>query len=287
MNTTAPQLVTDAPLAHVLWPAAPGAGVAPQAVPTSIVLLHGVGGGRTAWMSSAPLLAAAGHRVLGVDLPGYGLSPMHRPGEAGHGPLSLAQMAHRVQQLLELQAPGPRVLLGHSMGGMVVQEWAASGFTGASALVLVGTSSAFGKPEGAWQQGFLRSRFAPLDAGAGMVGLAQRLVPTLLGSGASPEAQANAMAMMAGVPEATYRAAVQALVGFDRRSALAHITPPTLVITGEQDATAPPDVAQRMAQRLPRGRCRVVPGAGHLLPVEQPGVFADAVLAFLAEELRP
>jgi 3-oxoadipate enol-lactonase len=262
-----PALITDAPLAHLRW----GDGA------TQLVLLHGVGGGREAWLGSAPLLAAAGLRVLAVDLPGYGLSPFIEP-------YDLAGMASQVEALINQGRAARTVLIGHSMGGMVAQELWARAPGSVQALVLASTSPAFGKPDGAWQQGFLADRFAPLEAGLGMVGLAAQLVPSMLGPDTEPGAAAAAQAMMAGVPEATYRAALRALVAFDRRAALPSITVPTLVITGQHDRTAPPEVAQRMAARIPGAACVLLPGAGHLAPIEQPAAFARAVLGFLRHQ---
>lgn len=92
---------------------------------------------------------------------------------------------------------------------------------------------------------------------------------------------AAAQALMAGVPEAGYRRAVAALVGFDARAQLAAITVPTLVITGACDTTAPPEVAKRMAERIAGAQCVILAGAGHLLTMEQPEAFNAAVLAFL------
>ena len=88
---------------------------------------------------------------------------------------------------------------------------------------------------------------------------------------------------MAGVPESTYRAAVAALVAFDRRANLPHIAVPTLVVTGEHDRTAAPDVARKMAERIPGATCRILPGAGHLLNIEQPDAFNALLLAFLQQ----
>lgn len=276
-----PSLVTHTPLAHLRWDGGPR-------VP--VVLLHGVGGGRGAWVEAAggcgPALAAAGHTVLAVDYPGYGLS-------APITPLSLGAMAQALAATLAAAGLPRVILVGHSMGGMVAQEFAATlgqpgaggappGLPALAGLVLAGTSPAFGKPGGDWQQAFLRDRFAPLDAGLGMAGLAAQLVPAMVAPDTPAPARAAAQAMMAAVPEPTYRAAVQALVSFDRRAALAQIGVPTLVITGAHDRTAPPEVARRMAEKIAGAQCVVLPGAGHLLNIEQPAAFHAALLPFLA-----
>ena len=281
------RLVTDAPLAHLRWEATPCAH--PVAGPV-LLLLHGIGGGRQAWgggdgddddhghghgdAGTGPAFAAAGFTVLAVDLPGYGQS-------APVAPCTLAAIARAVQRLIDGLGMGPAVVLGHSMGGMVAQTLIATAPQAVAALVLAGTSPAFGKPGGDWQQGFLQSRCAPLDAGLGMVGLAAQLVPTMVAPGTAAAVIEKAQALMAGVPEATYRAALSALVVFDGRADLPRIGVPTLVITGQHDTTAPPEVARRMAERIPGARLHTVPGAGHLLPIEQPRAFTTAVLDFL------
>ena len=263
------RLVVEAPLAHLRWdgPRTPDTVAKPP-----LLLLHGIGGGRGAWAAVAPVLAASGHTVVAVDLPGYGLSA---PAE----PCTLGAMAEAVAQLVQHLGLGAAVLVGHSMGGMVAQELAAVHPALVAGLVLASTSPAFGKPGGDWQQGFLQSRYAPLDAGLGMAGLAAQLVPAMVGPQASAEAIAAAQALMATVPEPTYRAALAALVLFDRRAALAQITVPTLVITGQHDRSAAPEVSQRMAAAINGARCVIVPGAGHLLPMEAPQAFAQALLA--------
>ncbi|HSW07713.1 alpha/beta fold hydrolase [Aquabacterium sp.] len=261
------RLVTDAPLAHLRWGEGP-----------PVLLLHGVGGGREVWRDelsgTGAALAAAGFSALAVDFPGYGLSP-------GIEPYELSGLARSVEALIRwLEAP-PAVLVGHSMGGMVALELAALAPQAVGALVLASTSPAFGKPGGDWQQGFLRSRFAPLDAGLGMAGMAAQLVPAMVAPGLPADRLAAVQALMAAVPEATYRRALAALVAFDRRAALSVITVPTLVLTGEHDTTAAPAVAARMAERIPGAALEIVPGAGHLLTMEQPQAFNTALLRFL------
>jgi pimeloyl-ACP methyl ester carboxylesterase len=86
---------------------------------------------------------------------------------------------------------------------------------------------------------------------------------------------------MARVPEATYRQALQAIAGFDRRAALGAIDVPTLVLAGEHDRTAPPAVMQRMADRINGAQYLCLPQAGHIANLEAPGAFNAAVVAFL------
>lgn len=243
-----------------------------------LVLLHGVGGGRAMWDrthgGTAQALADAGWEVIAFDLPGYG-------GSAPQAALTVRGMADAVLASLAAGDIGPVVVVGHSMGGMVAQEIAAIAPGAVRGLVLTCTSSAFGRPDADWQQAFLHERLAPLDAGLGMATLARRLVAGMVAPGASPQAIEAAVDVMQRVPEATYRAALRAIVGFDRRSWLDAIGVPVLCLAAEHDRTAPADVMARMAQRLPLGRHGVVAGSGHLAPVEQPEAFVRAVIGFL------
>jgi len=280
---TSPRLVTDAPLAHLEWrPASPGN---PSDAPLPLaVLLHGVGGGRQGWTHTGAALAGQGWRVLAADQPGYGHS-------AAIDPHDMAGMAEAVRRLIVwaagegdegAQDGGASLVVGHSMGGMVAQELVARAPQHVHSLVLAATSPAFGSTDGAWQAEFLRSRFAPLDAGLGMPGLAAQLVAAMAGREAQAERLAEAQALMAAVPEATYRRALAALVRFDRREALARIAVPTLVVTGEDDRTAAPEVTRRMAARIPGAELAIVPATGHLLMLEQPEAFDRVLLDFVA-----
>ncbi|MBC7940209.1 MAG: alpha/beta fold hydrolase, partial [Chitinophagaceae bacterium] len=75
--------------------------------------------------------------------------------------------------------------------------------------------------------------------------------------------------------------ALRAIAGFDRRAALGAIDVPTLCLAGAHDRTAPPDVMQRMAARIPGAEYTCLADAGHIANVEQPVAFNAAVVAFL------
>lgn len=246
-----------------------------------VVLLHGVGGGRAIWgeggSATVQALAAGGAHAIAIDLPGYGDSPL-----PDH--LTLPGMADAVAHTLHELGIARVVIVGHSMGGMVAQLIATRHAALVQGLVLVCTTASFGKADGAWQQAFLQQRLAPLDAGQGMPALAKALVPSLLASPTHATALAQGQAVMGRVPERTYRAALAALLGFDQRAALKDIAVPTLCIAGEQDSTSPPEVMQRMAQRIAGAKYVCLPNAGHLAPLEQAQAFNHLLTEFLREQ---
>jgi 3-oxoadipate enol-lactonase len=250
----------------------------------AVVLLHGIGGGRVIWgaegSGTLQALAQAGFEALAFDLPGYGASPLPVDGQ-GEPRLTLASMAQAVADALDAAGIDRAWVVGHSMGGMVAQELAWAHPQRVAGLVLACTSPAFGQADGAWQQAFLRDRLAPLDAGQGMAAVAARLVPAMVAPGIGEAAQARSAAVMARVPEATYRAALRALMDFDRREALAALRGPVLCLAAEHDRTAPVAVMQKMAQRIAGAEFACVPAAGHIVNVEQPAAFHEALLGFL------
>lgn len=242
--------------------------------PLPVVLLHGIGGGARGFAPEISGLAAQGHRAMAWDQPGYGDSPL--PAADEWSTVVDAFIAFLDSHGLERVA-----LVGHSMGGMLAQEIVARHPERVGRLVLAGTSPAFGGDSEAWRQKFLADRLAPLDAGQGMAALAPALVAGMVGDAPDPDGVARAVACMAAVPEATYRAALVLLTRFDRRAGLARIVVPTLVLAGEKDRNAPPAVMRRMAQAIPDARYVELAGCGHLMSFEQPAAFLAALVDFL------
>lgn len=241
---------------------------------TAVFLLHGVGGSKEAWVHNQPVLATAGFRTVAWDMPGYGAS-------APLSPCTNALLADALKTLIAHVGARRNVLLGHSMGGMIAQELAALHPELVHGLVLYSTSPAFGKADGSWQQQFLQSRFAPLDQGVGMEGLARKIVPGMFAPDADPARLAEAAAIMGRVPASSYRAALSAIVSFNRLAELAAVRVPTLCLAGELDINAPPAVVEKMASRISGAHYECLPGVGHIANIEQPALFNRAVLAFL------
>jgi pimeloyl-ACP methyl ester carboxylesterase len=241
----------------------------------TVLMLHGIGGGHRSFAPQVETLASSGYRAVAWDMPGYGHSPPIEP-------YTFKGLAQSCIALIESLRCGDVTLVGHSMGGMVAQEVMARRPELVNKLVLCGTSSSFGKPDGDWQRDFIASRTAPLDAGKSMAELAEILVPQMIGPSSLPEGVQLAKHCMAQVPPSTYRRALEALVTFDRRAALAQIRVPTLLIAGEHDRNAPPAVMKKMAEQIAGGTCIEMHGIGHLQNLEAPDEFDGMLLNFLA-----
>jgi pimeloyl-ACP methyl ester carboxylesterase len=67
------------------------------------------------------------------------------------------------------------------------------------------------------------------------------------------------------------------------------IAVPVLVVSGTDDVMVPPETSEELHRAIPGSRMVVVPGAGHMLPLEQPGTFNRALGEFVwgVEEERP
>ena len=241
---------------------------------STLLFLHGVGGGHAAWDRQVPYFAALGYRAHAWDQPGYG-------GTALVEPYDLEQVCGALRRLIDSLGGEPAVLVGHSMGGFVAQEAYARFPQLIKALVLGFTSPSFGGGSREFVDKFIAARIGPLDEGRSMAEVAARLMPNMRGSKSQPEATAHAERVMAAIPPAAYRKAVQLLTTFDRRAQLPAIAVPALLVAGSEDRVAPANVMQRMAQKLPGAEFVLLEGCGHLGPMDQPEPFNEALRDFL------
>jgi pimeloyl-ACP methyl ester carboxylesterase len=242
---------------------------------TPLVLIHGIGADGRMFGPVVERLAGAA-RIVVWNLPGYAGKPLD-------GPLDFPGLASALAADLDALGIERAVLLGHSIGGMVVQELAATIPERVRALILSATTAAFGSRDGSFQSEFVQARLGPLDAGRTMAEMAAKAAPRLVGSAAAPEAAPELMRLMSQVPEATFRAAIRCLVTFDRRADLARIAAPTLLIAGEEDTNAPLKTMTRLAEAISGSRLEILSGIGHLAPLECPDRYAGIVRQFLAE----
>src|SRR5689334_7376056 len=156
-------------------------------------------------------------------------------------------LAGAMKDFLRQVGASKPVLVGLLIGGMIVQQVLTHEPIIAESVVLAQTSPAFGKPDGDWQKEFLEARLGPLDRGETMAQLAPKLVAALVGDDCDPDGIELARECMAAVPEASYRAMMMAMPGFDLRKALGQICIPALVVAGTKDGNAPAAMVKKMA----------------------------------------
>ncbi|SET26970.1 alpha/beta fold hydrolase [Stigmatella erecta] len=248
-----------------------------------VVLLHGRGHAASMWFSYLTVLAR-GRRVLAVDLPGFGLSSCPeqrlRTGEDG-----VRFFTEPVEELLQVLAPGPVALVGHSLGGLVALELALRGKVPVERLVLI---DAMGLGPAMTPQARLFFRAGP-ERLARTLGapLFERLVPP-------PETPLGRRLGLLGhellaVPEGRARATrafntLVPVVGgvFHRREQLASLRQPVLLVWGEREEMLPVSLAVEAAERFREARLlRVM--AGHSPHLERPEVVLPALKAFLGD----
>ena len=149
----------------------------------AIVFVHGIGGSARVWAPQVASFAAAGYAPVALDLPGYG----GRPPVAA---MDFENLAGDVEARIAERGLHRPVLVGHSMGGMIVQTALRRRPDGYAAVVLACTSPAFGSADGAFQTKFVADRLGPLGAGKTMAELAPGMVKRMIGPAADPDARA-------------------------------------------------------------------------------------------------
>ena len=243
-----------------------------------VVFLHGIGGGARSFAPQIASFAAAGYQPVALDLLGYG-------GRVPVDAMTFDQLAEDIEASTAKSALEKPVLIGHSMGGMVVQTLLRRRPDGYRAAVLSCTSPAFGNPASNFQRKFVADRLAPLDAGKTMADAAPGAVDGIMGPNPDPAGRALFIEGYAAVPERTYRAAVKCLVTFDERANLPNIKVPVLCLAAEHDRQAPAPVVEKMASKIPGAYYFCITGRGHMPNLEAPAAFDAAVFSFLDHAL--
>lgn len=235
-----------------------------------LVLVHGYLGGSAQWQAE---LARFSDRfdVIAPDLPGYAGSAALPP------PERIAAFAAAVVALLDELGIGRFTLMGHSMGGMIVQELAATHPDRVARLILYGTG-----PLGA-----MPNRFEPLETSRARLrsdGVAQtirRIGATWFRQGAAAEGFEIVAELGAQATEAAALAGLDAMSHWDGRGALGRLTMPTLVLWGDGDRSYRWPQVETLWQGLPDAALAVVPGTAHAVHLEKPALFHALVEDFV------
>ena len=253
-----------------------------------IVLLHGVTLQWWVWSSAIRLLRLK-HRVLAWDMRGHGRSI------AGTDGVTLEAAAEDLAALLEELDVRDAIVVGHSMGGMVLGRFclqhrdildervAGRVFlaTSASSVSIKGLAGGLiamtGHVTRVAKAGLKNPRLAykwgDSDAAAGMIRPA-------FGDHPTGRMVDDVRQMLSEVPAATLAQSGATIAAHDVTKDLAAIEGPTLVIVGDRDNLTPPGHAKMLAGLIPGATLETFPSIGHQVMQEAPELLVESLERF-------
>lgn len=215
-------------------------------------------------------------RVFRYDLPGHGGAPAYPAG-------SVADLAERLLVTLDGLGVQRFGYAGCALGGAVGIQLALRHPERVASLALIAASPRFGTADEFRQRGVI-VRTNGLDPIA-------RTSPdrwfTAGFAAAQPAITEWAVQMVRTTDPGCYISACEALAAFDVRAELGLIGVPTLVLVGSDDQVTGPAEARTLVAGIPDARLAVVPGASHLVPVEQPAAVTDLLVRHFSTAWQP
>jgi len=195
------------------------------------------------------------------------------------GTWEFAAYAEDLARLLDhLQAQRAHIV-GLSMGGRIAQEFYLRHSERVRSLTLCDTFARLGAPPDRAE--FMRRRKTPLAGGQQPSDIAASVADSLLGSRASAAHRDRLIESLSALRRESYLRALDVLARHDLRLDPEQIRVPTLLMFGADDRLTPPDIGRALDARIPDSRLHIVPGAGHLINIEQPEEFNKQLIEFL------
>jgi pimeloyl-ACP methyl ester carboxylesterase len=229
-----------------------------------LLLLHGWGDS-AAGLKQLQAALAKKHKVIAVDLPGFGGS---QPPEAAWG---LDDYAYFVTHFLDkIAAKRPLAIVGHSNGGAVAIRGMARGWLSADKLVLLASAGIRGEYKG-------RVKVARMITKAGKA-LATPLPRSIKQKLRRKVYQTVGSDML--VAE-HLQETFKKIVTDDVQQSAALLTLPTLLIYGDQDENTPLSHAKLFNQAIKGSKLEIIPGAGHFVHQDAPEKVATLVEGFI------
>ncbi|MGI9350209.1 MAG: alpha/beta fold hydrolase [Rhizobiaceae bacterium] len=235
-----------------------------------LVLVHGFMGGSDQWALQRTALGND-YDLVTVDLPGFG-----RNNEL-QAPDTINGFANFVLDFLTDNSISNFRLLGHSMGGMIVQEMIAIAPERIKQLILYGTAAT----------GNLPDRFETFETSRqrvmadGVADSARRISATwfLEYEGAAEFENCANLAQQSSLQ--AMLAALNAMEVWSRKDKLQNISCPTMIVWGEKDRTYHWPQIEELWNTIPGASLAVVPGCSHAAHMEKPRIFNAIVSDFL------
>ncbi len=220
------------------------------------IFIHGAGGSSASWSHQEPRFEGS----VVLSMPGH---------PAGTALTSAAANAEWVLSAIR-EVSGPRVLVGHSLGGAIAMEVALAAPEAVAGLVIIASGPRLFVPDAAFElakndfpaecERVLRKGYARID---------------------DVELAIETEQMIANGQESLLRD-YSACLAFDITDRLGEISVPVLVVAGEQDELTPPSLSEEIARGVRQSILVAVPETGHYLMKEHPATLDLLIAGFLA-----
>ena len=235
-----------------------------------LVMVHGFMGGSAQWANQVEALADR-FDVITLDLPGFG--------QNNHLPVidTIGGFADWVMTDLNNRGVDRFHLLGHSMGGMIVQDMARRHPDRLDRLVLYATGAICVLP-GRFEA-IAESKARAQTDGAQVT--ARRIAATWFRDGQDAPAYETCAAIAEKAPLEAILAGLDAMQAWSGQAVLPSLEPETLVLWGDADRTYPWAQTKLLWKTIPRANLAVVPGCAHAVHLETPRAFNGIVRDYL------
>jgi pimeloyl-ACP methyl ester carboxylesterase len=281
---------------HQRWVPLPGGpiNVIERGEGPPLVLVHGHTGRWANWLANIPSLSRE-HRVIAMDLPGFGHSPMPRES------ITIENYGRTLDALMDRLDVDAASVVGNSMGGFAATELAIKFPQRVERLTLVSAAGLATKYLGLSTEFFHRGTvlaFArAVNAYAGVPEaraetlvrrprLRRRVLDVVV---RYPERLSGPMCfeLMRGSGKPAAPDATDAIMNYDYRDRVSDIACPTLIVWGRNDRVVPVSSAEEYHRLIDGSRVDVFDDTGHMAMLERPARFNAALEAFLDEEISP
>jgi pimeloyl-ACP methyl ester carboxylesterase len=240
-----------------------------------LLLLHAFPLALFMWDPQAAALAAT-HRVIRFDARGFGAS------DPAAGPLTMERIADDGAALLDHLGVRQAVVGGCSMGGYAAFAFVRRHPGRVRALYLQDTRAGADTEDAKANRVRLAGRVSSEGASVAVEAFLPKLTGETTQRDNAPLVARLRERILATPPQAIADALHGLAARADSRPTLADVRVPTLVLVGAEDVLTPPSESEAIAAAIPGARLEVVPRAGHLANIEQPGAVNAALAAFLA-----
>jgi pimeloyl-ACP methyl ester carboxylesterase len=253
-----------------------------------LIFVHGLSGSWPNWLEQLPVFAAR-HRVITLDLPGFGYSPM--PPER----ISITGYARLLDRLLDKLEIDAAAVVGNSMGGFVGAELAIAFPQRVERLVLVSAAGiSTYDHRGALRtvpvlrraERILTAYTAWMASKSDTVARRPRLRDATLNVVTRHPSRlpaALAAEQLRGSGKPGFIQALEANLDYDFRERLPEIACPTLIVWGEDDRVITARDAAVFEELIPDSRVVMYADTGHMAMLERPTEFNALLEEFLRE----